>query len=88
MTTIRIPKVPREVVLRAIAYKVTVADGMVMFTSRMGPIVSRMIFERKCGCWHVSSDRDVMVSHVVAAQALIDQWFGGNHNMPRGENNP
>lgn len=87
-----VAKLPARVLLCAIGYKVTCRDNMVLFASddRCGPCYTRLMFERKCGCWYVtveSSNGQAMVSHILEATKLVEQWFGGNHKCPRGEHN-
>jgi lysozyme family protein len=83
--------IPNEVNLRGIMHRVTVHEGGVLFSPAdpFGPCWTRMMFERKAGCWHVtlgsSDDNAVMVSHVEEAMRYAEQWFGGNHECPRGE---
>lgn len=82
--------VPESVSLNGIRYRVRTHEGCVVFVNsgECGPCYHRFTFERKCGCWYVavdSSSGDVMVSHVIEANRLVCEWFGKNHECPRGE---
>lgn len=84
---------PTRVCLCAIGYNLRSIEGAVLFSAEIGiaGCYTRMTFTRKCGCWYVEnidSDNSVMVSHIQDAMELIEMWFGGNHVMPRGEDNP
>lgn len=85
--------IPSRVLLCAIGYHVAIADNMVLFSTEPGVAgcYTRMMFQRVYGCWYVTivdSDEKVMVSHIEAANKLVCEWFGGNHNCPQGENVP
>lgn len=92
--------IPDRAVLCAIGYHVVATDNMVLFSAEPGVAgcYTRMMFTRNCGCWYVEllsghvgniePSNKIMVSHVMAAQGLINEWFGGNHDCPRGENRP
>ena len=82
--------VPTNVTLRDIGYRVSVHEDIIVFreTGGVAGCWTRMAFERKCGCWYLrqdSSEGSVMVSHVIAAMQLIEEWFGGNHDFKKGE---
>lgn len=84
-------QLPKQVVLRAIRYSVSMHEGMVVFTSQgeCGPCWTRMAFQRKCGCWYVnagSTSGDVMVSHIAAAMEVLAHWFGDDFRGMGGEN--
>ena len=86
-------EVPKEVLLCAINYRVTVAEDMVLFadTNRCGPCFHRMAFQRKCGCWYMTGSSlggGIMVAHVIAAYECLCKWFGGDHEFKHGENTP
>lgn len=83
--------VPPRVSLQGIGYKVVVADNMILFSSEPGVwgCYTRMMFQRLCGCWYVtikSSNDMAMVSHIIAAQKLVEEWFGANFKQRHGEN--
>ena len=91
--------IPDQVVISAIRYNVVVKDDMVLFSEAPGVAgcYSRLVITRAYGCWHVellaghvcgSPHNRVMVSHILAAQECINEWFGGNHDSPRGEHVP
>lgn len=87
---IHLSKIPNRVILSAIGYKVVVHENMVLFTcdARCGPCFTKMIFTRRCGCWHVEisdSDNAIMVSHITQASEYVEAWFGANFDSPNGE---
>lgn len=82
--------IPGRVLLCAIGYTVTAREGMVLFSAEPGVAgcFTRLAFTRQAGCWYVeihSSCGTAMVSHIVAAQKMVNEWFGGNHDSPRGD---
>jgi len=85
--------VPPQANLCGIMYTVQVREGMVTFrlSDKYGPCYTVICFSRKAGCWYMeysSDDNTVMVSHIAAAQELLNEWYGPNHFGKNGENNP
>lgn len=84
---------PKSVVLRGTGFSVHFHEDMVLFADedRCGPCFAKLQFERRAGCWYVSIhslSEGAMVSHIMAAQELIDEWFGGNFQFTNGEHRP
>lgn len=89
------PKMPAEITLAGCGYRVTVAEGAVVFTEDepVWGTVTRFAFERRAGCWYVTISgarvhHGVMVAHIEAAMREIAKVFGGNHDHARGEHQP
>jgi hypothetical protein len=84
---------PDEVTVCAIGYRVKVHEGAVHFTESESVYGCRqqIVFDRRCGCWYVSitgQQEAAMASHITKLHELVSQWFGGNHDCPRGEHRP
>ena len=84
---------PTEANLCGTMHRVGVHEGLVVFSpsDRFGPCWHSYTFDRRAGCWYVTingSSPGAMVAHLIAAQNLLDEWYGPNHYGKNGENNP
>lgn len=85
--------IPAEVTVRGTGYRVTVHEDAVIFTQQepVWGCQAKAMFHRAAGCWYVQvvGEADYfMVSHLVEMNALLAEWFGGNHEFKNGEHKP
>lgn len=88
MSTATAPRLPREVNLCGILYRVAEPDGMIVFSESCGVwgCVTRFSFQKKSMCWYVSIEgtRDnVMACHILKAYEMVCAAYGGNHSEGR-----
>lgn len=82
--------IPKQVLLSAIMYNVTVVEEMVVFSQDecVYGRSTRFAFERKCNCWYLIPNECeyIMMSHIEKAHKYVCQWFGSSFEGKRGEN--
>jgi len=75
-------KIPKEVIIDAIMYRVTEVDDMIIFSEARGMwgCCDRICFHRpKYACWQVEifpTFGQMMASHICKAYKLVCRWRG------------
>ena len=88
-------KLPEEVNIDAIMYRVVEVDGMIIFTELYGMAFcgTRMAFHRpKFGCWQVEfmptfGVNYMMADHIVKAFELVQEWRDDDFGRPYKKSN-